>query len=83
MITGTLGYYALYYKHSEKHGPSLCESKCIKNQICLIFRLIMWKTGIGSKVDENIERDFAITLPPIEEIENEQVGNHVFVLLSR
>lgn len=36
----------------------------------------MWKTGLGRQSDDSIERDFAITLPPIEEIEAEQVFNH-------
>ena len=36
-------------------------------------RLIMWRTGVGGQTEDNIERDFAITLPPIEDIESEQV----------
>ena len=40
----------------------------------------MWKTGIGSQTDESIERDFAITLPPIEDIKSEQVRNQTLAL---
>jgi len=42
-------------------------------QLLTAYKLIMWKTGIGSQTDESIERDFAITLPPIEDIKSEQM----------
>ncbi|XP_065069980.1 coiled-coil domain-containing protein 78-like [Rhopilema esculentum] len=42
-------------------------------QLLTAYKLILWKTGVGGSSENNIERDFDITLPPIEEIKNEQI----------